>query len=112
MNSYFVAFAAVNGALAVIGGAFAAHGLDAVADAKRIAWLKTAAEYQLFHALAIIAVAALNGPRFSSWCFAIGIALFSGALYALAVTGVKWLGAVAPLGGLAFIAGWRWPSSL
>ncbi len=106
IGSWFVVFAAINGALAVAGGAFAAHGLDPVADAQRIGWLKIAAEYQIFHALALLAVAALHGPQLTSWAFAIGIVLFSGSLYLMAITGMKWLGAVAPLGGLAFIAGW------
>jgi uncharacterized membrane protein YgdD (TMEM256/DUF423 family)/AcrR family transcriptional regulator len=87
MRSNFIAFAALNGALAVAGGAFAAHGLDPVADAQRIGWLKTASEYQVFHALAILANAALAGPRLAAWSFAAGIVFFSGALYGLALGG-------------------------
>ncbi len=105
-GSYFVVFAALNGALAVMGGAFAAHGLDRVADAERIGWLKTAAEYQIAHALGLLTVSALGGPRLSSWCFSAGIVLFSGSLYLLAATGLEWLGAVTPVGGVCFIAGW------
>jgi uncharacterized membrane protein YgdD (TMEM256/DUF423 family) len=106
MRSYFTIFAALNGAFAVACGAFAAHGRDPVADAQRIGWLRTGAEYQMWHALALLGVLALAGPRFASWCFAIGIVFFSGSLYGLALTGQKWLGAIAPIGGLAFITGW------
>ena len=106
MKSHFVVFAALNGAIAVLGGAFAAHGLDAEPGSARVGWLRTAAEYQIIHALAILAVVALGGPRLANLCFAAGIALFSGSLYLLVITGWKWLGMVMPLGGLAFIAGW------
>jgi uncharacterized membrane protein YgdD (TMEM256/DUF423 family) len=99
-------FAALNGALAVMGGAFAAHALDPVADAARIGWLKTAAEYQLIHALAMLAAASLGAPKCVLLAFAAGIVLFSGSLYLLAITGVKILGAITPLGGLCFIGGW------
>jgi uncharacterized membrane protein YgdD (TMEM256/DUF423 family) len=106
MPSYFVMFAALNGALAVAGGAFAAHGLDAVADAQRIGWLKTAAEYQMMHAAAMLAIVALQGPRLTLWALSAGILFFAGSLYLMAVTGWIWLGAVTPIGGLAFILGW------
>ena len=82
------------------------HGLDPVTDAQRIGWLRTAAEYQIVHALAILANEALTGPRFASASFSTGIVLFAGALYGLALHGPLWLGAVAPVGGMVFIAGW------
>ncbi len=106
MRFNFTAFAALNGAMAVIGGAFAAHGLEPVADVQRIGWLKTASEYQMVHALAILANETLPGPRFASASFATGIVFFAGALYGLALQGPLWLGAVAPIGGMAFITGW------
>ena len=106
MRFNFTAFAALNGAMAVMGGAFAAHGLEPVADARRIGWLKTASEYQITHALAILANEALKGPRFASASFSVGIVFFAGALYGLASHGPRWLGAVAPVGGIAFIVGW------
>ena len=106
MRSNFIAFAALNGALAVAGGAFAAHALDPVADAQRIGWLRTASEYQMIHALAILANVALAGPSLADWSFCVGIVFFAGALYGLALQGPLWLGAVAPVGGAAFILGW------
>ena len=73
---------------------------------------ETAARYQMYHALAIVLCAALAsslaGARLAGWLMQAGIVLFSGSLYALALTDVKVLGAITPLGGLAFIAGWVW----
>ena len=117
--------------LAVALGAFAAHGLDqhlksvySATDMRTIAgfevpatWkylqdFKTAAEYQLAHSLALLAVGLLarDGSRRSlavaGWSFLRGIVLFSGSLYVLAVTGVKVLGAITPIGGVLFLIGW------
>ena len=100
--------------LAVITGAFAAHGLKQVLDAYSLGLIQTAARYQMYHALALLIVAAFSAiPQFSTrWlklaaiAFILGIVLFSGSLYLLALSGVKWLGAVTPLGGVAFILGW------
>ncbi len=105
-KSGFIVFAALSAAFAIAVGAFAAHGLDGGADAPRILWLKTGADYNLIHAVGLLAVSALGGQRFTSWCFAIGIIFFSGSLYLMALTGILWLGAIAPIGGLAFIIGW------
>lgn len=77
-----------------------------------LAVFETAARYQMYHALALLAVAWAAGRRsgaalqFSGWCFVIGTLLFSGSLYTLALSGVRWLGAITPLGGLAFLLGW------
>ncbi len=100
--------------LAVIIGAFAAHGLKQVLDAYSLGLLKTAARYQMYHALALLMVAVFSTiPQFPTrWlklaaiAFILGIILFSGSLYLLALSGIKWLGAVTPLGGVAFILGW------
>jgi uncharacterized membrane protein YgdD (TMEM256/DUF423 family) len=111
------ALSAANGFLAVALGAFGAHGLRArfegVADAaKRLEWWQTAASYHLAHALAIGLAAVLASraggglATASGYAFAIGILLFSGSLYAMTLTGVRALGAVTPLGGLALLAGW------
>lgn len=117
MERILLVLSAVNGALAVALGAFGAHGLAArlagLPDGvQRRGWWDTAAHYHLAHALAI-AVAAYVVGRSSSgtastagFSFAIGIVLFSGSLYAMTLTGVRALGAVTPLGGLAFIVGW------
>ena len=78
----------------------------------RLSAFETAVRYQMFHALALIAVglgrARLRprAPTTSGWLFVAGVVLFSGSLYALAVTGVRWWGAITPLGGLSFLAGW------
>ena len=108
--------AAVLGFLGVGLGAFGAHGLKkrlaAVADGdQRLAWWNTGAQYQLIHALAI-GLSALrpdpmhHGSSAAPWLFAGGVALFSGSLYAMTLTGRRKLGAITPLGGLLFLAGW------
>jgi uncharacterized membrane protein YgdD (TMEM256/DUF423 family) len=112
----WIVVAALSGAVSVIAGAFAAHGLNASteAGAKTREWLQTGSHYQAVHALAILAVAALAGSARLSARLAVaaqalfiaGSILFPGALYALALGGPRWFGAVAPFGGLAFIAGW------
>ena len=106
MGRYAVFFAGVNGAMAVMGGAFAAHGLDPVTDAARIELLRTASQYQLIHTLAMLACVALGVWRAVPLLFGCGNIFFSLALYGLALGGPKWLGAVAPVGGLCYIIGW------
>ncbi len=93
-------------------GAFGAHGLKRTLGQDRLAIWQTAVAYQLVHGLGLLAIAAL-GPRFGSPLLAnasivmlTGIILFSGSLYLLAVTHVRWLGAITPVGGLAFIVSW------
>jgi len=77
-----------------------------------LATFETGVRYQLFHALGLIAVASAAARWPSSgaagWLFVAGTVLFSGSLYLLAITGVRWLGAITPLGGLCFLAGWAW----
>jgi uncharacterized membrane protein YgdD (TMEM256/DUF423 family) len=112
----WIIVAALSGAISVALGAFAAHGLDLSTEAGRKAreWLQTGSHYQIIHALAIVAVVALarnamlNGrvAIVAQCLFLVGSVLFSGALYALALGGPRWLGAVAPIGGAAFILGW------
>jgi uncharacterized membrane protein YgdD (TMEM256/DUF423 family) len=100
--------------LAVMIGAFAAHGLKQVLDAYSLGLFETAARYQMYHALALLIVAVFSTiPPFPTrWlklaaiAFTLGIVLFSGSLYLLALSGIKWLGAITPLGGGAFILGW------
>ena len=108
MNGWLVV-AAANGFLAVAAGAFAAHGLRAHYDAQSLSVFQTGALYHMFHALAIgIAALALRGAttNWAAWFFLIGIVLFSGSLYLLALTGVRAFGMVTPFGGVAFLAGW------
>ena len=105
----------ISGFLAVALGAFGAHGLqarlaDAADGAKRLSWWQTAAHYQLMHALALglVAFVIAHAPqaRFAGIAFTVGTLLFSGSLYVMALGGPRWLGAVTPLGGAAFLVGW------
>jgi len=113
-RSPLIALGALNAAIAVAAGAFAAHGLRDRLDARALEVFETGARYQMYHAVAIIlagiiaASGVARGAQTAGWIFQAGIVLFSGSLYALALTGVKGLGAVTPLGGLAFLAGWLW----
>lgn len=103
---------AVFGLLGVLIGAFGAHAVRNRITPDLMQVYETGVHYHFIHALAILAVAALF-PRLrpklamaSGWLFGIGIVIFSGSLYVLAITGVKILGAITPIGGLCFIAGW------
>ncbi|HEX8110472.1 MAG TPA: DUF423 domain-containing protein [Kofleriaceae bacterium] len=112
-RSGWIAIGALNAALAVAAGAFAAHGLRDRLDARALEVFETGARYHMYHALGLIAAglvasSAARGAQIAGWIFQVGIVLFSGSLYALALTGVKGLGAITPLGGLAFLAGWLW----
>ena len=115
MHRPFLTVAASLGALAVMLGAFGAHGLRKslapLADgALRLEWWHTAAQYHLAHALALGLVAAVaadgRAGRISCIAFVAGITVFSGSLYIMALSGQRWLGAITPLGGLALIVGW------
>ncbi|HEX4452856.1 MAG TPA: DUF423 domain-containing protein [Kofleriaceae bacterium] len=103
-----IALGAINGGIAVAAGAFGAHGLKERISQHSLEIFETAVRYQMFHALAMIlcAVIATSGARTAGWLFQAGIVVFSGSLYLLALTETKWLGAVTPVGGLAFLAGW------
>ena len=103
-----VAVGATLAGLAVTLGAFGAHALKGRIGAEALGWWHTAVEYQMWHALAVLALGLSGTPRWRlpSWLFAGGTLLFSGTLYALALGAPKWLGAVTPLGGLAMIVGW------
>ncbi len=112
MERLFLAVGAVSGAVAVAAGAFGAHALRARLPADLLAIWQTGAQYQLAHALALLAAGFLAGrapgaaPAAAGWLFLAGTVLFSGSLYALALSGVRALGAVTPLGGVAFLGGW------
>jgi len=103
---------AVMACISVAFGAFGAHGLRGRLSPEMLAIVETAARYQMYHALATLIVAVALGSldskllRTAGWLFTAGVVLFSGSLYALALTGVTTLGMVTPLGGLAFLAGW------
>lgn len=104
----WLSVAAINGALAVSAGAFAAHGLKGMLSPELMETFKTGAFYHLSHALAMAGAALVPGvwSTRAAWLFLIGIVLFSGSLYVLALTGLRWVGMVTPFGGVAFIAGW------
>lgn len=104
--------AALGGLSGVALGAFGAHGLRGGLAPGLLAVWETGVRYQLFHSLALLALALAPATgqyaaiRAAGWAWAAGILVFSGSLYLLALTGVGWLGAVAPLGGLSLLAGW------
>ena len=113
MAKLFITLASLSGMLAVVFGAFGAHALKGKLDDYALGVFDTAVQYHFYHSFALLAVGviALSQPqtvmlKSSGWLFLIGILIFSGSLYLLSVTGVRWLGAITPLGGLAFIGGW------
>jgi uncharacterized membrane protein YgdD (TMEM256/DUF423 family) len=112
VDKTFLLIGSLAGFLAVAFGAFGAHALRGRLSPEMLAVFETAVRYQMYHALAILAVGLMLGRSggwlFSTagWLFTAGIVLFSGSLYALALTGTTILGAITPLGGLAFLAGW------
>ena len=114
MTQFFLTIAAIFGGLSVAGGAFGAHALREKISERSLEIFDTGARYQMYHALALLLVAILmsrleSPPTTllaSGWLFIIGVVIFSGSLYAISLTGIKSLGAVAPLGGLALMLGW------
>jgi uncharacterized membrane protein YgdD (TMEM256/DUF423 family) len=106
--------AGISGALAVGLGAFGAHGLEALLIQNgRLDTFQTAVNYHFYHTLALLGIGVLasvkpdwKGISFAAWSMLLGILIFSGSLYVLSLTGITWLGAITPLGGLAFILGW------
>lgn len=114
MRSRWLIIAGGLGALGVVLGAFGAHGLKGRLTVEMLAVFETGVRYHMYHAIAIFAVALIGTVRSTPnvWparaCTAwlLGIVLFSGSLYVLAITGVRWLGAITPIGGVAFIVGW------
>jgi len=111
----FLIAGAINGFLAVALGAFGAHALKERLSERYLAIWETAVQYQMFHALALIAIAILMHPNLfgasgalngAGYAILIGIIIFSGSLFALALSGVGILGAITPIGGVAFLVGW------
>lgn len=107
-----LSLAAINGFLVVAFGAFGAHGLEDKVSAEMLDTFNTGVQYHMFHVIGFAAVAILcvfnESPRlrYCSWLFAAGIFLFSGSLYVLAITGLRFLGMITPLGGVVFLAAW------
>ena len=112
MERLLFGLSAASALLSVAAGAFGAHALRARLSPELLAVFETGARYQMYHALGLFAAAwAVTRwpgpwPVRAGWLFVAGTLLFSGSLYALALSGARWLGAVTPFGGLAFLAGW------
>lgn len=112
MSRTWIVVGAVLAFLGVAAGAFGAHALEGRVPGDLVRAFETGARYHLVHALALtfvgLASARWTDPLWTAagWLFVVGVVVFSGSLYALALTGVRWLGAVTPLGGVAFLAGW------
>lgn len=108
----FLLIASLSGMLAVILGAFGAHGLEKLVDARMLQRFHTGVEYQFYHSLALLFISLhykqINNKYmpYAAYAFLLGIALFSGSLYAYVLTGVKAFAMVTPFGGVSFIAGW------
>lgn len=108
----FIIIGSILGLIGVGAGAFGAHGLEDKLDADMLDIWETAARYQMYHALALYGAAWLIQQTSSSWAtagavsFVAGVLIFSGTLYVLAFTGIRWLGAITPIGGLALMGGW------
>lgn len=112
MSRFFLCFAALNGFLSVLLGAFSAHSLKSKVSANYLDVFNTAAEYQMAHALVllIVYILMLKTPsaclKVGAWAFSMGLVVFSGSLYLLVLLDLPALGAVTPLGGIAFLVGW------
>ncbi|MEC4984162.1 MAG: DUF423 domain-containing protein [Oscillatoria sp. PMC 1068.18] len=114
MSRIFLAIAAILAGISVAGGAFASHALRERISANALEIFETGAKYQMYHALALLFVALLLSRAelsqtylsVAGYAFIAGILIFSGSLYALSLSGVRWLGAITPLGGVAFLIGW------
>jgi len=109
-TDFWLALGGINAFVAVAAGAFGAHGLKPRLSSELLAVFETGARYQMYHALGLLAVALVLGQGRSAsaagWAMLAGIVLFSGSLYGLALTGIRALGAITPLGGLCFLTGW------
>ena len=113
MSQLFLIIAALLGATGVMLGAFAAHGLRARLPEDLLTVFQTGVQYHMYHALALFGVGLLCMQygestllRASGWAFVVGIVIFSGSLYILSLSGIRWLGAITPIGGVAFLTGW------
>ena len=112
MDRFFFAAGSISAFLAVALGAFAAHGLKGKLEPELFNIFEVGARYHLYHALALLAVAWASSRwpgtaiTAAGWLFIAGTIVFSGSLYLLSVTGLRWFGAITPIGGLAFLIGW------
>ena len=113
MEKTFLLIASIFGALAVALGAFGAHALESRLSADLLSTYEVGVRYHFYHALALLGIVAVisrwpeaGAAVWAGWLFVAGIVIFSGSLYILAFTGIRWMGAITPIGGVAFIAGW------
>jgi uncharacterized membrane protein YgdD (TMEM256/DUF423 family) len=112
MSNLFIGLGALSAFISVAAGAFGAHALKQVLDTDMLAVYHTAVDYQFFHSFGLIAIGILHkvSPRqshsFSAWAMLAGIIIFSGSLYVLSTSGIKWLGMITPVGGICFLAAW------
>tara|TARA_R110002073_G_scaffold146201_2_gene298671 strand:+ start:2087 stop:2470 length:384 start_codon:yes stop_codon:yes gene_type:complete len=113
MSKLIIMLAGINGFLAVSIGAFAAHALRGKLTPEMLNTFQTGVQYQMYHALALLGIGVLlvNFPaanllRISAYLMMAGIVLFSGSLYLLSISGIRWLGAITPLGGVCFLIAW------
>ncbi|MEZ4366175.1 MAG: DUF423 domain-containing protein [Kofleriaceae bacterium] len=112
-RSPLVAAGALNAVIAIAAGAFGAHALRDRLDARRLEIFETAARYHLVHAVALVVCGVLAARELAAagtagWILQVGVAIFSGTLYVLALTDARWLGAITPLGGVTMIVGWAY----
>ena len=113
MAKFYLVLGSINALLVILIGAFGAHGLKAKITVENMAIYQTAVQYHFYHAVGLILVGLIawhipTSPylRWSAWLMIMGIILFSGSLYALSITNIRWLGAITPIGGTAFIFAW------
>ncbi|MFO7632715.1 MAG: DUF423 domain-containing protein [Caldilinea sp.] len=113
MERIFFIIASLFGSLSVALGAFGAHALRGRIEESLLANYQTGVSYMFYHTLALFVVTlalskwpASSLPVWAGWLFVLGIVVFSGSLFVMAFTGLRWLGAITPIGGVAFIAGW------
>ena len=112
MSNVFIGLGALSAFICVAAGAFGAHALKQVLGTDMLAVYHTAVDYQFFHSIGLIVIGALHklSPRpchsFAAWAMLAGIIIFSGSLYILSTTGIKWLGMITPVGGVSFLAAW------
>lgn len=112
MLKIFIVLGSLNAFLSVVLGAFGAHGLKNKLSPEMLAIYQTGVQYHMYHAIGLILIGMLaywldpSTLNWAGWSLLIGIILFSGSLYVLSISGIKWLGAITPLGGLAFLIGW------
>jgi uncharacterized membrane protein YgdD (TMEM256/DUF423 family) len=110
---FYLVLGSINALLVVLIGAFGAHGLKTRLSIENMAIFQTGVQYHFYHAVGLILVGLIamqltSSPyfRWSAWLMVMGIVLFSGSLYALSITNIRWLGAITPIGGTAFILAW------